>query len=159
MSKSTPSYIIATFSCFFILITHQDLQAQSKKTDPASTATKNKELVRNTFQQIINQQSTDYYEKVYAANVIDHSAWPGQAPGLTGLRKAVGDMLKDIPDLKVTIEDIFAEGDKVATRETWKGTKKSTGKTGTGNTIHIFLIRDNKITEEWSQGWDWLEKF
>ena len=148
MSKSTPSYIIATFSCFFILITHQDLQAQSKKTDPASTATKNKELVRNTFQQIINQQSTDYYEKVYAANVIDHSAWPGQAPGLTGLKKAVSDMLKDIPDLN-----------KVATRETWNGTKKSTGKTGTGNTIHIFLIRANKITEEWSQGWDWLEKF
>ncbi|ULQ52784.1 ester cyclase [Flavihumibacter fluvii] len=159
MFKSKPAPIKAFFCFLFFCILQQNLKAQSKKADTASTTAKNKELVLSIFQQAINEKRLGYFDKVYAADAIDHSAFPGQEPGLGGIKKAVSGLLSDIPDLKVTVEDLVAEGDKVATRETWKGTKKTTGKTGTGSIIHIFLIRDNKVTEEWSQGWDWLEKF
>lgn len=159
MFKTTPSPKIAFLVFFIFFIAQQNLQAQSKKADAAATTAKNKELVRNIFLQAINEKHLGHFDETYAVDVIDHSAYPDQAPGLVGLKKAVGDLLNDIPDLKVTLQDIIAEGDRVATRETWKGTKKSSGKSGTGNTIHFFIIRDNKVTEEWSQGWDWLDKF
>lgn len=91
-------------------------------------------------------------------NMVDHSAFPGQAPGTEGIKNAVGDLLETFPDLKVTVEDLIAEGDKVVSRETWRGTHGPTGKAATGSIIHIFRISEGTITDEWSLGWDWLEK-
>ena len=60
------------------------------------------------------------------------------------------------PDLHETVEDIFAEGDKVVTRFTMRGTHQGelmgippTGKqvTMTGMTIH--RIVSGKIVEDW----------
>jgi len=58
--------------------------------------------------------------------------------------------------LEIKTEEIIAEGDMVATRETWKVTMASNGKTLTGETVHIFRIKDGLITDEWSKGWEWL---
>ena len=67
-----------------------------------------------------------------------------------------------IPDLRITIEDDMAEGDKVVTRWIGQGTHQGelmgvapTGNqlTFTGITIH--RIEDTKIVEEWSN-WDAL---
>ena len=70
---------------------------------------------------------------------MDHSAWPGQAAGSAGTKQAV------------------AEGDHVATRETWRGTHAPTGQRGEGVVMHFFMLRNGKIVDEWSPGWDWLE--
>jgi steroid delta-isomerase-like uncharacterized protein len=58
------------------------------------------------------------------------------------------------PDLKVTINDIIAEGDTVAARITWRGTHKgtyegipATGKKARSQSIIIVRIKDGKIAE------------
>ena len=51
---------------------------------------------------------------------------------------------------------MIAEGDIVATRETWKVTMASNNKTLTGETMHFFRIKDGLITDEWSKGWEFL---
>jgi len=43
---------------------------------------------------------------------------------------------------------MIAEGDIVATRETWKVTMASNNKTLTGETMHFFRIKDGLITDE-----------
>jgi steroid delta-isomerase-like uncharacterized protein len=62
------------------------------------------------------------------------------------------------PDLRVTIEDMIAEGDQVVTRATWRGTHQGefqgiapTGKPMTLTGIQILRIRDGKLVEHRSE--------
>jgi steroid delta-isomerase-like uncharacterized protein len=60
-------------------------------------------------------------------------------------------------DLRHTIEDMVAEGDKVATRMTSRGTHTGdfrgiapTGKQFTVTGMDLFRIADGKIAEQWT---------
>jgi predicted ester cyclase len=48
-----------------------------------------------------------------APDFLDHAPLPGQAPGLDGARRKWAMYLNAAPDLRVTIEDLVAEDDKV----------------------------------------------
>lgn len=82
----------------------------------------------------------------------------GQPPGPEGFR-TVNEMFRGaFPDLTLTIDDLVAEGDKVAARCTARGTHEGTftGIPPTGNqvaweVISPIRIADGKITERWSQ--------
>jgi steroid delta-isomerase-like uncharacterized protein len=65
-------------------------------------------------------------------------------------------MLAAFPDLKFNIDDIFAEGDKVAVRYTMVGTNQGsymgappTGKKISLNGISIYKIAGGKLVESW----------
>ncbi len=157
----------ATAVTFFLIniiliISSSTAQAQTtnakKSANQNSTVTKNKEIILKLFQEVINQRNVSYFDQVYVPNAIDHNAWAGQAPGIAGIKEAVKGFLETFSDLNVTVEDVIAEGDKVTTRETWQGTQKSTEKKDSGTVIHIFWIKDGKVTEEWSKGWEWADK-
>ena len=60
------------------------------------------------------------------------------------------------PDLKLTVEDMIAEGDKVAVRIVTRGTHEGelmgiapTGRTVTINEQHVVHFANGKITEHW----------
>jgi predicted ester cyclase len=53
------------------------------------------------------------------------------------------------PDLRHTIEDIIAEGDKVAYRWTMRWTNQETGKQEAYRGITFMRIADGKIVEDW----------
>ena len=62
------------------------------------------------------------------------------------------------PDMRYTVEDIIAEGDKVVYRLTWHATHQGEfmGFPPTGNTlmfteIHVNRIAEGRIVERWSQ--------
>ena len=61
-----------------------------------------------------------------------------------------------IPDLRVVVEDIIAEGDKVAVRYTLEGTHEGelfgvppTGKRVSIKSISVERVSDGKIIEHW----------
>ncbi|MHC1755206.1 MAG: ester cyclase [Methanosarcina sp.] len=122
------------------------------------TLDQNKQLILRLFREVFNQQALSVIDELYASNMVDHSAFPGQAPGTEGIKFAIKGFFETIKDLEITVEDIIAEDDKVVTRETWRGIHGPSGKTAAGSIIHIFRIREGKITDEWSRGWDWFEK-
>lgn len=122
-----------------------------------SITEKNKQLILELFQKVINEKNPSFIDDLYIPDVVDHSAFPGQALGTEGIKNAVQDFLETFTDLEATVEDVIAEDDKVVTRETWKGILKPSGKSVEGSVIHIFRIRDGKITDEWSRGWSWLK--
>jgi len=62
------------------------------------------------------------------------------------------------PDVRLTIEDMVAEGDKVAVRWAWSGTHRGeymgiapTGKEVTYTGITIHRITGGKIVESWDE--------
>jgi predicted ester cyclase len=121
------------------------------------TIIQKKQVILRLFREVFNHQNLSAINEFYASNMVDHSAFPGQAPGMEGIKSAIKGFFEILDNLEVNVEDVIAEGDKVVTRETWNGTHKPSGKTVEGSVIHIFYIRESRITDEWSRGWDWLE--
>jgi steroid delta-isomerase-like uncharacterized protein len=118
----------------------------------------NKDLIRTYVETIFNQRQVDRAEGLVAPDYIDHAALPGQAPGLEGAKQKWAMYLAGIPDLRVTIEELVAEGDKVAVRRSYAGTHQgellgipATGKQLQLGGISIFRLAGGKIAEHWEQ--------
>ena len=124
----------------------------------------NKALARRSWE-VGTEGSLDTLEdaltEVYAHNCILHEA-DEDIVGIEGLTQFVSMIRSAIPDLRITIEDDMAEGDKVVTRWIGQGTHQGellgiapTGNQVTFTGITIHRIEDTKIVEEWSN-WDAL---
>ncbi len=118
----------------------------------------NKEVIRAYVETIFNQQQVDRADELVAPDYLDHAALPGQAPGLQGAKQKWAMYLAGIPDLRVTIEELVAEADKVAVRRSYDGTHQGellgvppTGKHVRIGGISIFRLAGGKIAEQWEQ--------
>lgn len=145
--------LLATLLIFTLLIS---AGAQSTEKATPVNNVNNKQLVKKIFDELINKKNMAIFDQYFAKDVIDHSAWPGQAPGLEGLKSSVKGLFENYPDVQVNIRDMIAEGDFVVTRDEWTATEKNSGKKRSGWVIHILKIKEGIITEEWSKGWEWL---
>jgi steroid delta-isomerase-like uncharacterized protein len=81
---------------------------------------------------------------------------PIEATGAELLKEVFGRLLRAFPDLRVTVEDVIAEGDKVVARNTVTGTHQgeymglqATGKSVTYNEIFIARFAGGRIAETW----------
>lgn len=118
----------------------------------------NKAILRTYVETIFNQKQVDRADDLVAPDYLDHAALPGQAPGLEGAKQKWAMYLAGIPDLRVTIEEMVAEGDKVAVRRSYEGTHQgellgipATGKHLQLGGISIFRLAGGKIAEHWEQ--------
>ena len=141
----------------FAMCNSKDQNVITAKTDDKATHDKNKNIVMAVFTELINNCNVSAIDELYDQKMVDHGAWEGQAPGIEGFRKSVKDFIAMFPDLQVTVDNMIVAGDMVATKDSWKGTHAATKKVVTGETMHVFRIVDGKITDEWSNGWEWLE--
>ncbi len=129
---------------------------EKKEAVNTSSAEKNKELIRRACAEMVNKQNYDLIDSFFAVNIVDHDAFEGQEQGVTGFKKAVSEFLSTFSKIDLQFDEMIAVGDLVATRETWKVIRRSDNKELTGETMHWFRIKEDKITEEWSKGWEWL---
>ena len=127
------------------------------KTDDKAIQEKNKNIVKSVFTELINKRNGSDIDELYDQKMVDHDAWEGQEPGIEGFKKSVKDFIAMLPDLQVTVDNMIVAGDMIATKDSWKGTHAATKKVATGETMHVFRIVNGKITDEWSNGWEWLE--
>jgi C-1 hydroxylase len=123
----------------------------------------NKAMI-HSFTEALNNQNLSLLNELMVPDYVEHTV---KLEGLERWKKYVTKFLKGFPDLKVTIEDIIAEGDKVWTRVKITGTHKgefrgitSTGKTITQKCVWIDRISDGKFVESWSvdDNLDFLEQ-
>jgi steroid delta-isomerase-like uncharacterized protein len=117
------------------------------------SAQENKALVRRAWELADNP---DVLDEVYAPDVLWHE--PDQEiRGLEQAKQFVPTYNIAFPDMTVTVEDVIAEGDKVVTRVTLRGTHQGeteefgppTGRQVELKGITISRIEDSKIVEEW----------
>jgi predicted ester cyclase len=116
-----------------------------------------KAVMRRIAAEVLNAKNLGIASELCAAGVIDHSGFPGQPPGLAGMRARWGMVLEAFPDFHVTIHDIVAEGDLVALRTSARGTHRGTffgvpptGKEIVFHEINFNRIRDGKQVEHWA---------
>jgi steroid delta-isomerase-like uncharacterized protein len=118
----------------------------------------NKTIVRAFAETVWNRRQLDRAGELVAPDFVDHAPMPGQAPGLEGVKRKWAMYLDAIPDFRVTIEELVAEGDKVAVRRSYEGTHKgellgirATGKRVQFGGISIFRLANGRIAEHWEQ--------
>ena len=110
-----------------------------------------KEVVRGYFYRLLNEKDPSVCDEVLAADYVDHDAPESTPPGPESTKQFVSEFVRDYPDLKVEIKDIFSEGNKVAARLIWRGTHWQSG--SLYNKVGIVIVHLNEsgqITERWS---------
>jgi ketosteroid isomerase-like protein len=111
-----------------------------------------KTFVRNHFEQFVNRKNLHIADVNLASDFVDHGADvpPGTPPGPAGAKQYVGNALKKFPNMKVTIEDMIAEGDKVVVRNTWRGTDRDSGNKLQFSGIVIWRMARGQLAERWA---------
>ena len=107
----------------------------------------NKALVQRIYK-LCNLRELEVYFKLFDPGYILHSI--NGDLSLEQAKQFEIDFFNSFPDIKATLEDIIAEGDKVAVLVTWRGTHKDTGKKIEMTNANVFRITNNKCTELWN---------
>jgi steroid delta-isomerase-like uncharacterized protein len=118
----------------------------------------NKALARREVEEIFSEGKLDVADEIYASGFVDYDlVLPQTMNGPQEMKEYVSMYRSAFPDLRVTLEDQVAEGDKVVNRWTARGTHQGeymgvspTGKEVEFAGIHISRINEEgKITENW----------
>jgi steroid delta-isomerase-like uncharacterized protein len=116
-----------------------------------------KALVRRQFEEGFNQNNTSVFDEVIAPNYVNYD-YPAPAPGREGYKQVVSAYRAAFPDMRVTLEEEIAEGDKVVTRGYFTGTHQGElmGIPPTGKQIHvkyidIWRVENGQLVENWVQ--------
>jgi len=116
---------------------------------------KNIEVVELEHSEIWSKGNVDLIETVYSEDFIGHFP-AGIVRGYAGIRSGVEAHRTAFPDWTEVIDEIIADGDRVVTRFTSRGTNlgEFLGKPATGNRVEISEIcvrrfADGKIVELW----------
>lgn len=102
----------------------------------------NATIVRRFVDEVITQGDIDSAAEFVCEDVVEQVPFPGQGPGLEGLKDVLRGMRAAFPDLIFSIHEQVAEGDKVASRFEWTGTHKGTflGVPATGRPVRVWGI-------------------
>ncbi len=117
----------------------------------------NKNIVRR-YQEIYNNNNLDALSEVVSEDLLTPRIMSGIPAGIEGAKAAHQIMLTGFPDYQTTIDDLFAEGDKVVARITMSGSNTGsfmgippTGKHISFTGIYIARIANGKIVEHWGE--------
>jgi steroid delta-isomerase-like uncharacterized protein len=117
----------------------------------------NKAISRRVIEEGFDKGNMAVVQELFATNHVNHAAPPGIPGGVEGIKAFINMYRTAFPDLKNTINLQVAEGDKVVTHWTAKGTNKgslfgmpATGKSATITGTTIDRIAGGKIVETWN---------
>jgi len=138
------------------LLTGALLMAQGQPTPDASIQTRNKAVAMRVFDEIFNQGKFHVADEIYAPDFQNHGLH--RSVDLKTDQDAVHAEKNAFPDLRMSVQEMIAEGDKVAVLWTFQGTHTGSGYEGlppTGTRVEvrgitIWRIVDGRIVEEWT---------
>ncbi len=105
----------------------------------------------------MNNNDMSVFDQLIDPSCVHHN-FPGSPRGAEDFKKLFGMFKTAFPDIRVTLEDVFADGDKVGTRGRWVGTHKGefmgvkpTGKSVKVEYIDLWRVKDGKFVDNWVQ--------
>ena len=120
------------------------------------SAEENKAIARRYGEEAFGKGDMAVSDELLSSSYVHHV--PGVAPDREGRKQLIRMLHAAFPDLRIAVDDMVAEGDKVASRWTSSGTHKGeymgiapTGKQTTFTGISIHHIKDGKIVESWDE--------
>ena len=118
-----------------------------------SSAESNKQVVERFVREVLEQGSKPAVDELVATDFASHS-WPGKGP--TDLKAAMDRVNKGLADVRFVVDDVIADGDRVAVRVTASARQVGefmkmppSGKSYEISEIHIFRLRDGQLVEHW----------
>jgi steroid delta-isomerase-like uncharacterized protein len=126
---------------------------------PATTPEENKELVHRWFAALSGGTSDDVAD-LAAADIVYHDPSPREESQTGGTEDWASDRTQDYPDLQVTVEQVIAEDDMVASYQRYTGTQQGDVEDERGVpaiglatewvSMGLFRIECGKIAEIWA---------
>lgn len=117
---------------------------------------RNKEIARRFVEEVFGGRP-EAVDELVAEDFVPHS-WGPMPPGREPLKAAQARVAAGVSDGGMEIQDMIAEGDRVAIRLVSRGTHTGTflGIPATGRSyavpeIHIVRIRDGQVVEHWRE--------
>jgi len=114
----------------------------------------NATIIRQFIEETINQGQIDSAGRFVCEDVLEQVPFPGQGPGLEGLKDVLRGMRAAFPDLHFSVEEQIAQGEKVLTRFEWTGTHRGEflGVPATGRSVRVWgmvidRLRDGRIKD------------
>jgi steroid delta-isomerase-like uncharacterized protein len=119
-------------------------------------ASKNMEVTRKFYEEVINKHNTAMVDSLVAADYVEHCVDPGYSPDRSGLKKGWDDFIKGYPDLNCKINFMVADSDCVTTQYTCTGTNSgsamgmpATNKKINVDGVDIVRFKNGKASEHW----------
>ncbi len=108
-----------------------------------------KQFVRGHFEDFVNKQNASVIRKNMTSDFHDHDGPGGKPTDIAGDEQMMVGMYKAMPDLRLTIEEMIAEGDKVVCRNIWRWTDGS-GKKMQFHGFVLWRFEGDRIAERWA---------
>ena len=125
---------------------------QLPSVQPEGTTQRNKFIVRSYLEDIINKGNWNAWDKYFPKRI----TFNGRRYDRDAFADMVGSFRVAYPDFRITIDEQIAEGDRVMTRLTCRGTHMgldegipATRREVTYSGIAIDRIRDGKVIDMW----------
>ena len=117
----------------------------------------NKAVYRQFIEEVVNRGNFALADELLADEIIEYEVLPeGLPPNGDGIRQLFKLLRHAFPDLRITIEDLLNDGDKVIARVTLRGTHQAeflgiaaTGRRVEYEAIDISRVVDGRIAEHW----------
>ena len=118
----------------------------------------NQAVVSRFVDEYKNRANHDIVDELFSADFVHHLKDPRLPPGRDAM-KLLGQLVTAaFPNVQVTVEDLLADGNFVIERTTARATHTgefngvpATDRPVTWTEIHIYRLRDGKVTELWSE--------
>jgi predicted ester cyclase len=117
----------------------------------------NKQIVRRLLEEGVGKGSEDVISELVAPDAVSYNPLPGQAQGAQGIIERVGRLGAGF-DYNLSIQELIAEGDRVATLNTIKGTHTGEflGVPATNNDVKmddmsVMRVSGGKVVEWWDE--------
>jgi steroid delta-isomerase-like uncharacterized protein len=122
-------------------------------------------LARRWFDEVWNQRRTETIDELLAPDSVGHTE-AGDVVGPAAFKETIhAPLLAAIPDLKISVDDLIADGDNAVVRWSARGTHRgdvlgarASGKHVTFHGITWIRFRDGKMVEGWD-AWNQLPLF
>jgi steroid delta-isomerase-like uncharacterized protein len=108
-----------------------------------------REIGRRFVEEVINGKNLAAADELVAEDFVELDPLPGQEQGREGLKQVLAMLFAAFPDLHWTSEEEAAEGDKLWSRFTWRGTHRGDflGIPPTGNQVEVNGVEILRIVE------------
>ncbi|WP_316809907.1 ester cyclase [Pedobacter heparinus] len=125
---------------------------------PTPSPVKNKELLKRFYKQVYVEWNMKMADEMLSPNFVSHDWRQSLGKGPKAFRNYYSVFNKAVPDAKYEVQDILADGDRVAVRWEMHGTYQrafpgidipAAGQAVTLKGVAIYRVENNKLMERW----------
>ena len=118
-----------------------------------------KRTIQRFYDEVLNQGRFEVMDEILASGFVDHTPSRGTRANRDGVAQQIEAWRRAFPDLHVTVEEIIAEGSRLAVRTSWQGTQQgeylgaaASGRRVEASAVDILHVEGDRITEAWHYG-------